>query len=197
MTRLFVHLKTFIFRGILAVIPLALSYYAIRFLYIAVDRKVARPIEKILGTSVPGLGIVLLLLILYLLGLVASNWAGKRVFQAIERVVERIPLIKNIYHLGRQFGTALSIPEKHVFKRAVLVEHFKPGVLSIAFVTGEVRDAKTGEVLLRLFIPTAPNPTTGFMVFVPADRVRELGWSVKDAMNAVISGGIIGPDEIQ
>ena len=196
MTGLFRHLRTFIFRGLLAVIPLGLCYFVLRFLYLAVDRKVAGPIEKLFRVRIPGLGILLVFLILYLLGLAASNWLGKRAFAALGRILERIPLIKSIYHLGRQFGTALSLPEKHVFKRAVLVEHFKPGVFSVAFVTGEIRDKATGETMLKLFIPTAPNPTTGFMVLVKPGQVRDLDWTIEEAMNAVISGGIIGPPEI-
>jgi uncharacterized membrane protein len=196
MNRLFKHLRTFVFRGLLAVIPLGLCYFVIRFLYLAVDRKVARPIERIVKSEIPGLGILLVLIILYLLGLAASNWAGKSVFSAIGRIIGRIPLLKNIYHLGKQFGTALSLPEKHVFKRAVLVEHFKPGVLSIAFVTGEILDKASGRTLLKLFIPTAPNPTTGFMVLVAPNQVRDLPWTIEQAMNVVISGGIIGPPEI-
>jgi uncharacterized membrane protein len=190
------HIRTFIFRGLLAIIPLVLSFFVIRFLYLAVDQKVANLIEKVVGFRIPGLGIILVLLILYLLGLAASNWAGRQVFSIIERVMDRIPIIKTVYHLGKQFSTALSLPEKNAFKRAVLVEHFKPGVYSIAFVTGDVVDGKSGERLLKLFIPTAPNPTTGFMVMVTPDKVRDLPWTVQEAMNAVISGGIIGPGAI-
>ena len=196
MKAVFKHLRTFIFRGLLAVVPLVLSYFVVRFLYLAVDQKVANLIEKVVGFRIPGLGIVLVLLILYLVGLAASHWAGRQVFVLIGRVMERIPVIKTIYQIGKQFGTALSLPEKQAFKRAVLVEHFKPGVHSVAFVTGEVIDRRTGERLLKLFIPTAPNPTTGFVVMVPPDRVRDLSWTVQEAMNVVISGGIIGPGEI-
>ena len=111
--------------------------------------------------------------------------------------MERIPLIKSIYHLGKQLGLAFSVPEKQAFQRVVLVEHFKPGIFSVGFVTGEVHDKKTGGKLLKLFIPTAPNPTTGFMVVVGKEQVRDQPWSVQEAMNAVISGGIIGPREIE
>lgn len=194
MSRVLKHIRTFVFRGLLAVVPLALCYLVVRFLYLTIDRRIAGPIEAVAGFRIPGLGIILVLVVLYLLGLAASNWLGKQVFGVIERVMERIPLVKSVYHVGRQFGTALSLPEKQAFKRAVLVEHFKPGVHSIAFVTGESVDRATGEKLYRLFIPTAPNPTTGFMVIVPQDRVRDLPWTVQEAMNAVISGGIIGPE---
>lgn len=197
MKKAFKHLKTFVFRGFLAVIPLVLSYFVIRFLYLAVDQRVARIIEKWVGVKIPGLGIILVLIILYLVGLVASNWAGRRMFSLIERISKRIPLIKTIYQLGKQLGAALSLPEKQVMQRVVMVEHFRPGVWSVAFVTGAVTDKKTGEKLLRLFIPTAPNPTTGFMILVRESQVRDLDWSVSDAMNTIISGGIIGPKEIE
>lgn len=197
MRKVFKHLKTFIFRGFLTIIPLVLSYFVIRFLYLAVDQKVAPIIEKWTGLKIPGLGIILVLVILYLLGLVASNWAGKRMFNLIERVSKRIPLIKTVYQLGKQLGAAFSLPEKQVLQRVVMVEHFRPGVWSVAFVTGVVTDKKTGEKLLRLFIPTAPNPTAGFMILVKESQVRSLDWSITDAMNAIISGGIIGPKEIE
>jgi uncharacterized membrane protein len=197
MSGFFQHLKAYIFRGFLAVIPLGLSYLLIRFLYIAVDTRVAGIIEKVIGFNIPGLGILLVLVLLYLLGLVASNWMGKRVFALIERVTRRIPLIKSIYTLGKQLADAFSLPDKQGLKRAVLVEHFRPGVWSIGFVTGSVSDrAKKEEKMVRIFIPTAPNPTTGFVVVVKESQVRDLDWSVSEAMNSIISGGIVGPEEI-
>jgi uncharacterized membrane protein len=196
MNKFFKHLKTRVFRGLLAIVPLYLCFLVVRFLYVSLDRNVSGWIEKLIGRRIPGLGLLLVLVILYLLGIVAGNWIGKKVFGFIERVMKRIPLIKSVYQLGIQLGLAFSKPEKQAFKRTVLIEHFRPGLWSIAFVTGELRDPKSGVKLLRLFIPTVPNPITGFLVFVPEDQVRELPWTVQEAMNAVISGGIITPDKI-
>jgi len=196
MRKVFKHLKTFIFRGLLAIIPLALSYFVLRFFYLAVDQRVAHFIEKWIGFNIPGLGIILVLLILYLLGLAASNWAGRGFFGLLERISKRIPLVKTVYHLGKQLGAAMALPEKQAFKRVVMVEHFRPGVWSIGFVTGHVDDKTAGERLLKLFIPQGPNPTSGFMIIVKESQVRELGWSVAEAMNAVISGGLTGPEQI-
>lgn len=198
MKNIFQHIKTYIFRGLLAIIPLVLSFFVIQFIYVTIDRRVAGIIEKIVGRRIPGLGIFLVLVLLYLLGLVASNWTGKQILALIERVTARIPLIKTIYQLGKQLGIALSMPEKKVLKRAVMVEHFRPGLWSIGFVTGIVTDRKNqDEKLLKVFIPTAPNPTTGFMIMVKESQVRDLQWSIQDAMNAVISGGIISPPQIE
>jgi uncharacterized membrane protein len=193
----FKHLKTYIFRGFLAIIPLGLSYLFIRFLYIAVDTRVADIIERFIGFRIPGLGILLVLVFLYLLGLTASNWMGKRAFALIDRVTKRIPLIKTIYTLGKQLADAFSLPEKQAFKRAVMVEHFRQGIWSIGFVTGTISDReKEGEKMVKVFIPTAPNPTSGFLVIVKESQVRNLDWSVPDAMNSIISGGIVGPEII-
>ena len=191
------HLGKYIFRGFLAIIPLGLSFLFIRFLYIAVDTRVTKITSRVIGLNVPGLGIVLVLILLYLLGLVASNWIGKRVFVLIEQVTRRIPLIKTIYTLGKQLADAFSLPEKQGLKRAVMVEHFKQGVWSVGFVTSAITDReRQEEKMVRVFIPTAPNPTTGFVVVVKESQVRDLDWSVTEAMNSIISGGIVGPKEI-
>ncbi len=197
MKGIFKHVKTFIFRGFLAIIPIGLSFLVIRFLYLTIDARVAGLIEKVIGVQVPGLGFLLVLLVLYLLGLAASNWAGRRAFGLIAAITSKIPLIKTIYSLGRQLAEAFSLPGNQAFKRVVMMEHFKPGVWSIGFVTATIEDEdKPEEKLLRIFIPTAPNPTTGFVVVVRESQVRSLDWSVPDAMNSIISGGIVGPDKI-
>lgn len=191
------HLKTNIFRGFLAIIPLGLSFLVIRFIYLAVDTRITGIIEKFIGFRIPGLGILLVLILLYLLGLAVSNWAGRRALALIDKITARIPLIKTIYTLGKQLAEALSLPGKQAFKKAVLVEQFRMGLWSIGFVTGTLVDkSDVGEPMVKVFIPTAPNPTSGFMVMVKESQVRDLNWSVPEAMNAIISGGIVGPEEI-
>jgi uncharacterized membrane protein len=197
MKQLFKHLRIFIFRGLLAIIPLVLCYFVVSFIYFAVDDKVARLIQKIIGVRIPGLGLFLVLLLLYILGLAVSNWMGKQIFKFIERVMEKIPLVKTIYHLGKQLGNALSLPKKQVFRRAVLIDNFRAGLYSIGFVTGEIMDNRDGVPRLKIFVPTAPNPTTGFMIIAAKNEVRELDWTIEEAMNTVVSGGIIGPGEIR
>lgn len=197
MRKILKHLKTHVFRGFLALIPLGLSYLVIRFLYLAIDDRVARGIDRLIGFKIPGLGILLVLLFLYLLGLLASNWLGRRAFALIETITTRIPIIKTIYTLGKKLAEAISLPEKEAFKRVVMVEHFRPGLWSIGFVTGTLSSGESEEdKLLKVFIPTAPNPTSGFMVMVRESQVKSLDWTVPEAMNTIISGGMVGPDKI-
>ncbi len=193
---LFNHIGRHVFRGLLAIIPVGLSYLVVRFFYLAVDARITGKIEQWIGYKIPGLGFLLVGISLYLLGLAASHWAGRRAFDLIEWVSARIPFIKTIYTLGKQLADALSLPEKQAFKRVVMVEHFRPGVWSIGFVTAILPDPEEeGRQLIRLFIPTAPNPTSGFVVTVKESQVKETGWGVPEAMNLIISGGMVSPEK--
>jgi uncharacterized membrane protein len=190
------HIGRHVLRGLLAIIPLGLSFLVVRFFYLAIDARITGKIEGWIGYRIPGLGFLLVLISLYLLGLAASHWAGRRAFGAIEWLSGRIPLVKTIYTLGKQLADALSLPEKGAFKRVVMVEHFRPGVWSIGFVTASIPDAEEADhKLLRLFIPTAPNPTSGFVVTVKESQVKETTLSVPEAMNLILSGGMVGPEK--
>lgn len=187
----------YIFRGLLAIIPLGLSIIVIRIIYVVIDRRIIDALAQVIGYRIPGLGIVLVLVLLYFLGLVTSNVLGKRLLHAFENIFQRIPLIKTTYQVGKQISTTLSLPERQVFKKAVLIDFFKPGSRVIGFVTGTVNNEKTQEQLLKIFIPTVPNPTSGFLVIMKESETVDPGWSVDEAMKAVISGGIIGPETIE
>jgi uncharacterized membrane protein len=157
---------------------------------------VAQLIQKVLGFRIPGLGLLLVLLLFYFVGLAASHWTGRQVFRLIEMATTRLPLIKTIYSLGKKLAEAFSLPEQQAFQRVVLIEYFRPGVWTVAFVTGSIFDHRSGQKLLKLFIPTTPNPTSGFVALVPESQARFVPWSTEEAIKAVISGGIIGPEEI-
>jgi uncharacterized membrane protein len=198
MRRFFQHIKTYIFRGFLATIPLALSFIALKLIYTTVDQRAMEIVKKLFGLSFPGLGILLVLVSLYLLGLITSNVVGKYLFRLLERVTNHIPLIKTTYKIGRQLGATLSLPGKEVFKKAVLVEYLKPGMWTIGFVTGTLIDRNNqDEPLLKVYIPTPPNPTSGTMVVVRESETRDPGWTIEEAMQSIISGGIIGPQELR
>ncbi len=192
------HIKTYIFRGLLALIPVALTYLAVRFLYVTIDQRVMGMAVEFIGFSIPGLGLLLVLLVLYFVGVGASNVAGKEILHFIERVTNRVPIIKSTYQIGKQVATSFSLPEKQVFKRAVLVEFLKPGSWTIGFVTGTLTDKKDNDQkLLKVYVPTPPNPTSGFILILKESETRDPGWSIEETMKTVISAGIIGPVEIR
>ncbi len=196
MKKLFLHMKQFMFRGLLTLIPVGLTIFAIRIVYVFIDKRVTEVIARYTGHHIPGLGLLLFIIVLYLTGLVASNMVGRKMISVIDRVSTRIPIIKMTYLVGKQLSNTLSIPEKHIFKKAVLVEFFTPGVWVTGFITGEIRDAKSGEAYVKVFIPTVPNPTSGFLAIMKESQVRDPHWTVEEAMKMTISGGIIGPEGI-
>ena len=198
MKKIINHLKRYIVRGLLAIIPLVLTYFALKILYNSIDQQAVKIIDQVIGFSFPGLGILLVLVSLYILGLVASNVIGRQAFGLVEKITKKIPMIKSIYKIGQQLEVTLSLPEKQVFKRAVLVEYLKPGMWTIGFVTGTIIDRKDEkEKLLKVFVPTPPNPASGTMVVVKESQTRDPGWSIDEALTAVLSAGIIGPDELR
>lgn len=198
MKKFFRHARVYIFRGLLAVIPLYLSILSIRLIYALILRRPVSLIDQYLGYQIPGLGILFILIFLYLIGLLASNVIGHRFFGIIERISDRIPLVKTIYQVGKQLSSTFSLPEKQVFKRVILL-NLQEGLWTVAFVTGimENRREAGGEKFLKVFIPTAPNPMSGFLFIVKESEVLDPQWSVEEGIRAVISGGIIGPDTIE
>lgn len=198
MKSFFRHIKKYVLRGLLAIVPLALCFFSVRILYTTIDGRFTPMVEKIVGFTFPGPGILLLLATLYVLGVVTTNVVGREFFGTIQRIANRIPLIKTIYQLGRQLAVTLSLREKQVFKRAVLVEYLKPGIWTIGFVTGTVSEKKRNdETLLKVFVPTPANPTSVTVVAVRESQTRDPGWSIEEALKYVISVGGIGPTEIR
>lgn len=197
MTGIVKHIRTFVFRGLLASIPFALSIFAVHFLYTSIDQRVLDLLEQQVGVRFPGLGILLLVAALYVLGFVTSNVIGRRVLGVVERVTSRIPLVKTTYQIGKQVSDTFSLSERQVFQKAILVECVKPGIWTAGFVTGKVTDQITGEELLKVYVPTPPNPASGNVLLVRERDARDPGWTVEEALKLVISAGVIGPTEIK
>jgi len=199
MKKLFQHLRVYIFRGLLAMIPILLCVAAVRLLYVLVDKKVVALIDKFVEVrQIPGLGILLVLVCLYLIGIIVSNMVGRRFFNFIEDVSRRIPIIKAIYQVGRQVSDSFSDEEgKQTFKKVLLVDCNHNGVWTVAFVAGSIQNEQTHESLLRVFVPTVPNPTSGFIFLVKESQTIDPGWSVEEGIKMVVSGSIISPKEIK
>ena len=195
--RIFQHIRKYILRGLFAIIPISLTMWIVYLIYAFIDSKVMGLIDQYLGVRVPGLGVLLLLLVLYMIGIIAGNILGRRFINLIENILSKVPILNTTYHIGKQLSNTLSLPEKQVFKKVVLVDYFKPRVWSVGFVTGSMLEKRTGDTLLKVFIPTVPNPTSGILVMLKESETRNPGWTVEEGMRMVISGGIIGPESIK
>lgn len=194
-----IHLRTYMFRGLLAIIPLLLCALAIQFLYVFIDQKIMHFLGNFFEIrQIPGVGILLLLLSLYLIGLIASNIIGSQLFKYLENLSQRIPLIKFIYSIGKQLSQSLlgvGDQKQPSLKKAVLVK-LGNGVMVPAFVMSSMIHPVSKEEFLFILVSTAPTPA-GFVIMVKASEVIDPGWSVEECMKVVVSMGLMTPKDIK
>jgi uncharacterized membrane protein len=194
-------IKTYFLAGLLVLIPLVLTIFIIWKLFIGIDSLLQGFISNILERiGVPptniGLGFISVILLILLTGMIAKNYFGRKVIKIGENILTKIPLINRIYIAIQQISNAFLSEKREVFKKAVLIEYPRKGIYSIGFFTQDTK----GEVQKRLkhdvvsvFLPTTPNPTSGFLLFVPKNEVTELNLTIEEALKLVISGGAIIP----
>jgi len=147
---------------------------------------------------VPGLGLILLLLVLIFSGMFVRNYLGKKLVYIWERIVEHIPIVNKIYTAVKQLLDTIARGTAKDFKRVVLVEYPRQGVYAMAYVTGiavgELQE-KTKRKMVNVYVPTTPNPTSGFYLMVPEDETIPLDMSVEDSFKLLMSGGILNPEK--
>lgn len=200
-------LKTYLFTGILVTAPVLITFYMAYELFLWTDKwsKSLIPPQmagKSLLYYIPGIGVAMLILALILIGMFTTGFIGKFFVRLGDFIVSKMPLISSIYSLLKQlFETVLS-PKSQSFKEAVLIEYPRKGIWIIGFLAGQSsselqQKTPTKDKMLSIFVPTTPNPTSGFLVLVPQTEVIKLDMSVEDALKYVVSCGIVSPEEVK
>jgi len=188
------HFKRTILAGIFTIVPLALTGYILVFMFRFLD-SVSAPILNIIGFHIPGLGILLTILSVYFLGVIIRNVLGRRLFSWGEKIVLAIPLVSTIYKTIKQFINAFSgTADGKNFQKVIFLQYPRVGVWTLAFVTGESVDANSVEYY-HIFVPTTPNPTSGFFIIIPKRETMLTEMTVEEGIKMVISGGLIAPPE--
>ena len=196
-------LKTYFFTGILVTAPVAITLYLAVELFKWVDSSVTHLIpakynpETYLPYGLPGLGVLLLVLALILIGMLAVNIFGRWLMKLGQNIIERIPIVSGVYSaLKKLFETLLGQGKNNAFRKAVLVEYPRKGVWTIAFITAPVYEGfhkLLPNDMVTVYVPTTPNPTSGFMLYVPKKEIKELDIRVDDAFKMIVSTGIVTP----
>ncbi len=195
-------MKKYLITGLLIWIPLAFTIWVLDLIVSGMDRTLLllpppwRP-ESWLGFPLPGAGLVLSALVLLLTGMAAANIMGQRLVRWWEGLLSRIPIVRSIYSSVKQVSDTLLAPDGHSFRRAVLVEFPQRGQWTVAFVVGPTSERFSnglGKDCLVVYVPTAPNPTSGYTLIVSPDEVRDLQMSVDEALKFVISLGVAGAE---
>jgi len=181
--------------GIILVAPVGVTVWIFVWIFTTIDNILQPIIRHFWGQAIPGVGFVITIVLVYIVGLTASNVVGKRLVRYGDSLLCKVPIFRQVYVGIRQIAESFSTPEKSRFMNVVLVEFPNKGMWAIGFVTNELA-GKTGEKLLSIYIPTAPTPTGGFLQIVREDEVVRTGMSVDDALKMIISAGSVTPREV-
>jgi uncharacterized membrane protein len=156
-------------------------------------------IKNITGLQIPGIGLIGVLILIFLAGIITRNVFGKKILHGVEKCLVKIPIARNIYLASKQITQIISQHPKQMFVKAVLIEYPRKGLYVIGFITSPsaVKINEQGEKLLNIFIPTTPNPTSGFLLLVPEKEIIPLPISVEEGIKLIVSGGIITPENIK
>jgi uncharacterized membrane protein len=191
------HLRKYFITGILVAVPLYVTVRVLQFLVTTLDGLVAPYLDRILGFHIPGLGILSAIAVIFVIGLVTHNYLGRKLVRWNEWLIDKIPIIRSIYSAVKTLLEALFMDRATAFSQVVLVDWFKPGQYALGFVTGIATNelqARTKDKVVNVFVPTTPNPTSGFFIMIPEKDVLPLAMSIEDAFKLIMSGGILTPE---
>ena len=182
-------IKRRILAGLIALMPIMATYWIIRLLFDFLNR-LAEPLLNLVGIEIPGLGIILTILFIFIIGLFVTNVLGRTILKWSEIVVARVPIVSTIYNSIKQITGAFSGSAAKSFQRVILIEYPRKGLWTMAFVTNESKNKK-GDIFYHLFVPTTPNPTSGVFIIVPKKDAIHPDISVESGLRTIVSGGIL------
>lgn len=192
------HFKRYFITGLLIWIPLVITVWVLSLVFTTLESVVPAFLtsQSLFGISIPGFQLLLVVLVVFFSGLIGANFIGRAVVDRWERLLGRIPLVRSIYNSVKQVSDTVLSPSGQAFREAVLVQYPRQGAWTIAFLTG----APGGEVAQRLggdyvsvYVPTTPNPTSGFFLMMPRTEVQVLDMSVDAALKYIVSMGVVAP----
>lgn len=197
-------MRKYFVTGLLILVPLAITLWVLNLIIGTMDQSLLllpeswRP-EALVGFHIPGLGTILTLLFVFLTGLLTRNIIGKQVVYAWELLLARIPIVNSIYSSVKQVSDTLFSSSGNAFRKAMLVQYPREGSWTIAFLTGtpggDVKNHLVGD-FISVYVPTTPNPTSGFFLMMPRADAIELDMSVDAALKYIVSMGVVAPEYV-
>jgi uncharacterized membrane protein len=194
-------IRKYFITGLLIWVPLAITLWVLNFIVSTMDKTLLllpptwRPLS-LLHADIPGFGVILTLLIVFITGLLARNFIGQRLVKFWEGLLGRIPIVRSVYSSVKQVSDTVLSDSGQAFRKALLIQYPRPGIWTIAFQTGTPADEVRKLVpldMVAVYVPTTPNPTSGFFLMLPRTDVVELDMSVDEALKYVVSMGVVAP----
>ncbi len=200
--KLFSWIKKNFVTGVITVLPFALTIYIIYFFIVKTDNILGGYLLKYFNIKIPGLGFIIILVVIFTLGLLVRNYLGAKILSFSEYIIDKMPFINRLYKSIKHVTTSLIGSGRNIFKKVVLLEYPRKGVYSLGFVTEKMNNSFEDKVdglntkeYYAIFVPSTPNPTTGYLLYVKQDDVVELDMSVESAMKVILSGAIVKGDK--
>jgi len=187
--------KRYFLTGLLVITPIWGTILVLKTLFVAVDSILGNMLSDIVTEDyyVPGLGIFTLVILIFLAGMMATNFLGGRLYKRWEEFLDRVPIVRGIYATLKSMMDILSFKQREKYNKVVMIQFPKDGNYVLAFVTGETREevqSLAPEPLVHVYVPTSPNPTSGYFLLVPEGEVQSVDMSVEEAMKLIVSGGL-------
>jgi len=191
-------LSAIFFRGLITLLPLLVTIWLIFFFYNFLDGILGNIISVFIGHHIPGLGLVIIIALIFFIGLISPNVIGKRIIDYGDRLMNKVPVVKSIYSSVKQVNDVLFMERDTTsFNRACIVEYPRHGIWSIGFVTSdtaqEIENKSGHHKMVNVFIANTPTPATGFLIMLPSKDIQLLDMKIDDAFKYVISGGVLKP----
>jgi len=189
-------LRRYFLVGLIVLAPAGVTVVVLRWIFERLDAILGRPIQAALGFRIPGLGFVLLGLVVLGVGWIVHQAVGLRILRAWNDMLLRFPVAGRLYNAASQIVQSVASDKSRIFKRTVLVPYPTDGLWAVGFVTNEAAPVMTGlvgEPCVNVFVPTTPNPTSGFLLVIPRSRLIDTDISIEEAMKFVISAGAVSP----
>ncbi|MFW5999462.1 MAG: DUF502 domain-containing protein [Halanaerobiaceae bacterium] len=190
-------LRNLFLTGILVLLPLIVSVFILWYLFELIESWAGPVVEVFFGRELPGVGLALTVLLIFLAGLFATNFLGKKLIRRGELILLKIPLFRSIYISVKQLLEGMFTRDTKSFEKAIILEYPRRGIYQIGFITREESpffESYFEKKVYKVFLPTTPNPTSGMFLLVPEEDVIMLDASVEEALKLVVSAGIITPD---
>jgi uncharacterized membrane protein len=197
----FGEVRTTFFRGFVVIIPLGLTYWFFSSLLNAVDGILSPILEGWIGSKVPGLGFISMMVIILIVGALSRNLVGKLLFSWFENLLKQIPFVRSVYSAIKDLVGAFTIGGKgKTFREVVMIEYPRAGLYTLAFVTNEMPFHSSNNQtidFLNVYIPNPPNPTSGILILVPKHQAVKLDLTIEQGLKLVLSGGIVTPEKFE
>lgn len=190
-------LRNYFAAGLLVILPTLLTVWFLFKLFVTVDGYLGPLIVRYTGRAIPGLGFAATVFLILFTGLFASNLIGRKLIGLGERIVHRIPIVSKLYLGVKQISAVIFRDQERFFRDVVAVEYPRKGIWAVAFLTNRMPSpipTAGGAEMLAVFLPTTPNPTSGFLLLLPSSEVHRIPMSVEEGVKFVISGGAVVPD---